>query len=60
MKQLYKKRGDFMEILVHLFFISFAINIFIIIYSIFPFIQILLFQDIQGSKLDIKKRQMHE
>ena len=47
-----------MELLFNLFFISFGINIFIIIYSMYSLMEIFLFQSLQGSKLKIKKNQI--
>ena len=47
------KRGVFV-ILIHAFFISFIINLFIVFYSIYSFIDILLFHNLQGFKLKIK------
>jgi hypothetical protein len=47
-----------MEILLNLFFISFGINIFIIIYSLYSILEILFLQNLQGSKLKFKKNQI--
>ena len=40
---------------LNFFFITFGINFLIVIYSIYSFIEIFLFQNIQGSKLNFKK-----
>ena len=53
------KEVIFMKILLNLFFISFGINIFIIIYSVYSLVEILLLQDLQGSKLKFKKAQLN-
>jgi len=47
-----------MEILTYLFFISFCFNIFIIIYTIYSFVEIIFLQELQGSKLKIKQNQI--
>jgi hypothetical protein len=47
-----------MQLLVHTFFISFVINIFIVIYSIYSEIDFILLQNQQGSKLKIKKKEL--
>ena len=41
--------------LIHIFFISFIINLFIIFYSVYSLLDGFLFNNIQGSKLKIKK-----
>jgi len=43
------------KILVHLFFASFIINIFIVFYSIYSFFEMNICHALQGSKLKIKK-----
>lgn len=43
------------SILIHLFFISFIINLFISFYAIYSFVEILIFHNLQGYKLKIKK-----
>lgn len=53
------KEVIFMQFLLNLFFISFGINIFIIIYSVYSLVEILLLQDLQGSKLKFKKAQLN-
>lgn len=53
------KEVIFMKFLLDLFFISFGINIFIIIYSVYSLVEILLLQDLQGSKLKFKKAQLN-
>ena len=50
------KEGDKLSVLIHAFFISFVINIFIIIYSVYSEIDAILFRNEQGSKLELKKR----
>lgn len=44
--------------LIHLFFITFIINNFIIFYSIYTFFDIFIFHNLQGSKLNIKKENL--
>lgn len=48
--------GDDMDILINMFFITFIINLFIVCYSIYTFFDIKIFHNLQGSKLNIKKR----
>ncbi len=48
--------GDGMETLINMFFITFIINFFIVCYSIYTFFDIKIFHNLQGSKLNIKKR----
>ena len=48
----------FIEIRINLFFILFIINCSICFYSIYFFINIYLFHNIQGSKLNIKKNSL--
>lgn len=48
--------GDYMNTLINVFFITFIINIFIVFYSIYTFFDIKISHNLQGSKLDIKKR----
>ncbi len=43
-------------ILIHLFFISFIINLFIVFYSIYSLIDVLIFHNFQGSILNMKKK----
>lgn len=43
------------NILIHVFFVSFIINLFIVFYSLYSFSDSFLFHNIQGSKLKIKK-----
>lgn len=43
------------KILVHLFFASFIVNLFITIYSIYSFFEMRIGHSKQGSKLKIKK-----
>ena len=42
-------------ILIHTFFISFIIYVFITFYSIYSFIDIVVFHNLQGFKLEYKK-----
>lgn len=42
-------------ILIHTFFISFIINLFIVLYSIYSFVNIIVFHNLQGLKLKVKK-----
>lgn len=46
----------FIDILINVFFITFILNIFIVFYSIYTFFDIKIFHNLQGSKLNIKKR----
>lgn len=48
------------KILVHVFFISFLLNIFIVFYSVYTFFEITVFHALQGSKLNIKKTNFKE
>ena len=41
--------------LINFFFITFSINIFITFYSIYNFLNLEIFQNKQGMKLNIKK-----
>jgi hypothetical protein len=51
-----KKRGDItIETIVNIFFISFSINILIILYSIYSILDFFFLQNLQGSKLNYKK-----
>lgn len=43
------------KILIHLFFASFIINLFITFYSIYSFFEMNVGHALQGSKLKIKK-----
>ena len=52
------KGGDVIDILLTLFFISFIFNLFICFYSIYSFINIKCFHNLQGSKLNIKKNSL--
>lgn len=45
----------FVEFLVHVFFISFAFNIFVVSYWVYTFFESKLFQNSQGAKLHKKK-----
>ncbi len=46
-----------LEVLVHIFFISFFLNILIVFYAIYTFFEMIVFHHLQGSKLKIKKSQ---
>lgn len=46
-------------ILIHLFFISFIINLFIIFYSIYSIIDMIIFHNTQGSILNVKKKSLN-
>ena len=50
-----KNGKECFKILIHIFFISFIINLFIVFYSIYSFIDIVFFHNLQGSRLKIKK-----
>ena len=47
--------GDFISKLINLFFIIYFFNFFIFIYSIYTFLDIIFFHNLQGSKLKLKK-----
>ena len=49
-----------MEFITHLFFISFGINIFIIVYSVYSLAEIIFNQNLQGSKLEFKKKHLNK
>jgi len=44
------------NLFIHIFFISFIINLFIFIYSIYLFFDLRIFHNLQGSKLKIKNK----
>lgn len=44
-----------LELKIHLFFVSFIINLFILFYSIYLFFEMRVFHSLQGSKLKFKK-----
>lgn len=46
-------------ILIHLFFISFIINLFIVFYSIYSLVDMLIFHNSQGSILKLKKKSLN-
>lgn len=46
----------FIDTLINVFFITFIINVLIVFYSIYTFFDIKIFHNLQGSKLNIKKR----
>ena len=50
-----KWKGDVFIILTHTFFISFIINLFVVLYAIYSFFDIVLFHNLQGYRLKIKK-----
>ena len=45
----------FFIILIHIFFISFIINLFVVLYAIYSFFDIVIFHNLQGYRLKIKK-----
>ena len=51
------ERSDF-KILIHLFFISFIINLFIVSYSIYSLISMVIFHKSQGSILKMKEKSL--
>lgn len=51
-----EKRWLAISIIVEIFFISFCINILIIFYSIYSTFEFLFMQNLQGSKLNYKKK----
>ena len=50
-----KNGSEVYIILIHLFFISFIINLFIVFYSIYSLIEVVLFHHNQGSILKMKR-----
>lgn len=50
-----KNGSEVFAILIHFFFLSFIINLFIVFYSIYSLIDILVFHNIHGFRLKIKK-----
>ncbi len=48
------------QLLINLFFITFSINFFVSIYTIYNFFEIKVFKNEQGSKLKIKKESLKE
>jgi len=44
------------NILIHAFSISFIINLFVFLYSIYSFFDLKIFHNLQGSKLKIKNK----
>ena len=50
--------GDVIELRVNLFFIFLIIYFSICFYSIYLFINVFIFHNIQGSKLNIKKNSL--
>lgn len=53
-----EKRWLAISIIVEIFFISFCINILIIFYSIYSTFEFLFMQNLQGSKLNYKKKSL--
>lgn len=49
--------GDIISKVINYFFITYIINLFITIYSIYSFFDIKIFHNMQGSKLNLKKEQ---
>lgn len=49
----------FFIILTHLFFVSFIINIFIVFYSLYSLIDMIIFHNTQGSILNVKKKTLN-
>lgn len=49
------KGGVILEILIHLFFASFIINVFVTFYSVYSFFEMNIFHGLQGSKLKFKE-----
>ncbi len=49
------KGGVIFKILIHLFFASFIINIFVTFYSVYSFFEMNIFHSLQGSKLKFKE-----
>lgn len=45
--------------LTHLFFISFIINLFIVFYSIYSLIDMVIFHNTQGSILNVKRKTLN-
>ena len=46
-------------ILIHTFFISFIINLFIVLYAIYSLVDIVIFHNLQGFRLKIKKESLN-
>ena len=49
-----------LEILINIFFITIIIHLFIILYSIYTFFEIIFSHNLQGSKLNIKKNNLNK
>ena len=45
-------------ILIHLFFISFIINLFVVFYSIYSLADTILFHNMQGTILKMKEKSL--
>ena len=56
----YLVRGDSFLHLTELFFISLFLHFFIVFYSLYSLIEIFLFHNLQGSKLNIKKQNLYK
>ena len=48
--------GDNISRLINAYFLTFIIYLFITLYSLYSFFDIILFHNKQGSKLEIKKK----
>ena len=46
-------------ILIHIFFISFIINLFIVFYSLYSLIDIIVFHNNQGAILNMKQKSLN-
>ena len=48
----------FQIILIHLFFISFIINLFVVFYSVYSLADTILFHNMQGTILKMKEKSL--
>ena len=55
-----KESDAFIDNIIYLFFILLIINSFITFYSIYTFFELYVFHNLQGSKLDIKKKHFYK
>lgn len=51
--------GSVTIILIHIFFISFIINLFVVFYSLYSIADIIIFHNLQGFRLKIKKKSLN-
>lgn len=55
-----KESDVHIDTIIYLFFILLIINSFITFYSIYTFFELYIFHNLQGSKLNIKKKYFNE